>query len=251
MRKRLHVQAVVCAPGIMTGQSSAHLQEKITVLSDCPLRPALIEMGEAFRRERGSQVECVFGPSPMVHKKVADGETADVLIIQPHFVGALVQAGKVVPGEPRVVGRVGVGLAVRADAPVWDISTTEAFKHTLLHADAVIFNNVASGDYFATVLERLGIAETVQAKVMRLDPLAVYDRVMQGKGYDIGVGVIPLINVMQDVRLLGPLPAEVQRDMVYAAAQITSSTSRQAGKAFIDFLASPAAKAAFAAHGIE
>lgn len=211
----------------------------------------LIEIGEAFRRARGSQVAFAFGPSPVIHKKVADGETADVLIIQPHFVGELVQAGKVVPGEPRVVGRVGVGLAVRADAPARDISTTEAFKHTLLNADAVIFNNVASGDYFATVLERLGIAETVKAKVMRLDPVAVYDRVMQGKGYDIGVGGIPVINAMQDLRLLRPLPAEIQSYIVYAAAQITSSTSPQAGKIFIDFLASPAAKAAFAAHGVE
>jgi molybdate transport system substrate-binding protein len=58
-----------------------------------------------------------------------------------------------------MVGRVGLGLAARADAPARDISTTEAFKHAFLKVDSLIFNNVASGNHFAEVLERLGIAE--------------------------------------------------------------------------------------------
>jgi len=211
----------------------------------------LIEIGEAFRRESGNQVEFVFGTSPVVHKKVADGEIADVLIIQPNFVAELVKAGKVVAGEHPVVGRVGFGLAVRADAPAHDVSTIGAFKQTLSNADSLIFNNVASGNYFATVLERLGISEAVKAKVVRLDPLAVYDRVLQGKGNDIGAGVIRLINTPKGLRLRGRLPAEVQIYIVYAAAPMTSSTSPRAGRAFIYFLASPAAKAAFADNGVE
>jgi molybdate transport system substrate-binding protein len=79
----------------------------------------------------------------------------------------------------------------------------------------------------------------------------VYDRVIQGKGNDIGAGVIPLINTTKGLRLLGRLPAEVQSYIVYAAAPMTSSTSPHAGRAFMYFLASPAAKAAFAANGVE
>ena len=251
MTNIIRVLVVVCALGIMTAQSSPHAQEKIKVLADGPLRPALIEIGEAFRRESGNQVEFVFGTSPVVHKKVADGEIADILIIQPNFAAELVKAGKVVPGEHPVVGRVGFGLAVRADAPPRDISTVDAFKQTLLNADSLILNNVASGNYFAQVLERLGIAEAMKAKVVRLDAVAVYDRVIQGKGNDIGAGVIPLINTTKGLRLLGRLPAEVQSYIVYAAAPMTSSTSPHAGRAFMYFLANPAAKVAFAANGVE
>jgi molybdate transport system substrate-binding protein len=251
MKRLFCVLTVVCALGLITFQSLARAQEKIKAMSDGPLRPAFEQITEAFRRETGSQLEFVFGTSPVVHKKVADGEAADVLIIQPNFIAELVKAGKVVPGEHPVVGRVGFGLAVRADAPARDISTTEAFKQTLLNADSLIFNNVASGNYFAKVLERLGIAEAVKAKVIRLDPFAVNERVIQGKGTDIGVGVIPLINTTKGLRLLGPLPAEIQSYIVYVAAPMTNSTSPQAGKAFIKFLASPTAKAAFAANGVE
>ena len=251
MKRLLCALTAVCALGLMTFQSPARAQGKVKVMSDGPLRPAFEQIAGAFGRESGNHVEFVFGTSPVIHKKVADGETADVLIIQPNFVDELVKAGKVVPGEHPVLGRVGFGLAVRADAPARDISTTEAFKQTLLNADSLIFNNVASGNYFAKVLERLGIAEAVKAKVVRLDPFAVNERVIQGKGNDIGVGVIPLINTTKGLRLLGPLPAEVQSYIVYATAPMTSSTSPQAGKAFINFLASPAAKAAFAANGVE
>src|SRR6266581_3832779 len=165
MKRLFCVLTVVCALGLITFQSLARAQEKIKVMSDDPLRPAFEQITEAFRRETGSQLEFVFGTSPIVHKKVADGEAADVLIIQPNFVAELVKAGKVVPGEHSVVGRVGFGLAVRADAPARDIATTEAFKQALFRADSVIFNNVASGNYFAKVLERLGIAEAVKPKV--------------------------------------------------------------------------------------
>src|SRR6266849_2570571 len=182
MRATIHAVGGLLIGGLLFAvllicHSDALAQTKVKVISDGPLRPALEQIAEAFHRQTGNQVEFVFGTSPVIHKKVADGETADVLIIQPNFISELVKAGKVVPGEHPVVGRVGFGLAVRADAPARDISTVDAFKQTLLNADSLIFNNVASGNYFAQVLDRLGIAEAMKAKVVRLDAVAVYDRV--------------------------------------------------------------------------
>ena len=251
MKRALCVLAIVGVTALRIGQSHAQAQTTIKVMSDGPLQPALVRIGEAFRRDHGHQVEFVFGTSPVVHKKVVDGETADVLIIQPNFVAELVKSGKVVVGEHPVIGRVGFGLAARSETPLRDISTTEAFKQILLNADSVIFNNVASGNYFATVLERLNIAESVKAKVVRLPPAAVFERVIQGKGDDIGVGTIPLINATKGLRLIGPLPAEVQSYIVYAAAQMSGAPSPEAGRAFIAFLGSPTAKSLFAANGVE
>lgn len=251
MKKLICVLTVVCAFGIITVQSSAHAQERIKVLSDGPLRPALMPIAEAFRRDSGHQVEYVFGTSPVVHKMVADGETADVLIIQPNFVAQLVKSGRLVPGEHPVIGRVGFGLAARADAPARDVGTVEAFKQVLMNADALIFNNVASGNYFATVLERLNIAEAVNAKVVRIPPAAVFERIKQGKGNDIGVGTIPQIVADKNLRLIGPLPAGLQSHIVYTAAPMSNAPSPNSAKAFIVFLASPAAKSLFAANAVE
>jgi molybdate transport system substrate-binding protein len=116
----------------------------------------------------------------------------------------------------------------------------------------LLFNTVVSGDQFAAVLERLGIAEADKGKVVRLPPgPPIYQRVIQGKGNDIAAGVIPIIKETKGVRLIGPLPAELQTYQFYAAAPMTGAASPETAKGFIAFLASPAAKAAFAASGVE
>ena len=250
MKRLASVLAV--AFGLWAFHSLACAQERIKVLADGPLRPALIAIGEAYRHDTGRHAEFVFGPSPVIHKKVADGETADVLVIQPDFIAALIKSGKVVPGEHPTIGRVGIGLAGPADSPVQDIGTVEAFRQVLLNADSLIFNTVASGNHFVTVLERLGIAELVKAKLVRLPPGAgAYERVIQGKGNDLAVGTISIIKVTQGVRLIGPLPPEFQNYLVYAAAPMNGSLSPQAATAFITFLATPVARALFIANGVE
>jgi molybdate transport system substrate-binding protein len=231
--------------------SPARAQEKIKVLSDGPLRPALIQIGEAFHRDRGPDVEFLFETSPVVHKKVIDGEAGDVLLIQPNFIEELVKSGKVIAGEHPVIGRVSLGLAARADAPTRDISTTEALKQLLLSADSIVFNNLASGNNFVKVLERLNIGEAVKAKIVRVGPGAVFERIMQGQGNDVGVGTIPQIRATKGLKLIGALPAELQIPIVYAAAPMTSAKSLQAAKMFIDFLTAPASKIIFAAAGFE
>ena len=171
----------------------AQLQERLRVLADTPLRPALLEIGEAFRRGgRGQQVEFVFDSSPAILEKLAAGETADVLIVQPDHIADLMKSGTVVRGEHPLIGRVGLGLAIRADAPPQSIATEGLLREVLLKADTLLFNTVVSGDQFAAVLERMNLTNAVKSKVVRLPPgPAIYDRVIRGKGNDIAAGVIP------------------------------------------------------------
>jgi molybdate transport system substrate-binding protein len=199
----------------------------------------------------GGVLHFFFGTSPVVHKKIVDGETGDVLLIQPNFIEELMKAGKVVAGEHPVIGRIGIGLAARADVPARDISTPEALKQFLLSADSIVFNNVASGNNFVKVLERLNIGDAVKAKIVRVDPSDVFERIMQGKGNDVGVETIPQIRATKGLKLIGALPAEVQIPIVYAAALMTSAKSLQAAKVFIEFLTAPASKIIFAAAGVE
>jgi molybdate transport system substrate-binding protein len=173
------------------------------------------------------------------------------LIAQPHHIADLIKSGKIVPGEYPVIGRVGLGLAIRADAPAQSIATVEALRQVLLKADTLVTNTVVSGDQFVAILEKLNIAEAVKAKVVRLPPAQVYERVIQGKGNDIGAGVRTIIKETKGVRLLGPLPAEIQSYQAYAAAPMTAAASPAAAKGFIAFLASPAAKASFSVSGVE
>jgi molybdate transport system substrate-binding protein len=240
----LILTAVILAPGL------AHSAD-IKVLSDGPLEPALTQVAEPYRRETGNTVTFGFGLSPVIHKRLMDGEPADVVLIQPNFIDELVKADKLRAGEHPIISRVGIGLFTRAGGPAPDISTPTALKQALLDADALVFSNVAAGNYFATVLERLGISEAVKAKVTRASPADVVTRILQGQGKDLGVGTVTLIVKDTRLKLIGPLPGDLQSYLVYAAALTTSAQSPDGGMDFIRFLASPVARAAFQAAGAQ
>jgi molybdate transport system substrate-binding protein len=53
------------------------------------------------------------------------------------------------------------------------------------------------------------------------------------------------------LKLVGPLPADVQNYTNYGAALMTNAPAPDAAKAFLAFLATPAAKQIFVAAGIE
>jgi molybdate transport system substrate-binding protein len=226
----------------------------ITVLSAGAVEPGLAGLADAFRRTTGTEVAITFGTAPALRTIVAAGQEGDILIAPPSVVEDFVKTRKVVAEERAVIGRVGVGVAVRSSAPVPDISTTEALKRAVLAADSLVYNEASTGIYFARLLERLGVANAVKAKTTRYpDGAAVLDHLLKGKGNEIGVGPITEITVYtrRGLKLVGPLPSEVQNYTTYTAALMAGAKSPDAAKAFIRFLTSPSSKAAFAATGIE
>ena len=65
------------------------------------------------------------------------------------------------------IGRSGLGVAVRKGAPKPDIGTADAFKRALLAAKSVVRSTEGtSGQYFETLIGRLGIAEAMRDKIV-------------------------------------------------------------------------------------
>ena len=223
----------------------------IKVLCDGPLAPALPAVGEAFKKKTGHHVEFAFAPSPVIHKRIIDGESADVVIVQPNFLAELALKGKVDPGDHPAFGRIGIGIAARADAPARDIKTADALKQALKRADTIVFNNVASGNEFAKVLERLGIAEEVKAKGVRTEPRETFERILAGSGDDVAVGTLTQIRAEKKLRLIGALPADLQTYLQYAAVPMTGTANAKAAVEFVRFLFTKPVKAQLAAAGVE
>ena len=222
----------------------------IKVMCDSPVEPALTKVADLFRQETNNQVTLACGAGPAIKKRIEDGEVADIVVVEPDFVEALTNSGKVLAGDRPTIGHVGVGLGNRVGSPAYDISTIEKFKSTLLGADILVFNSVKSGEAFAKVLERLNIAESLKPKIVRTAPLAIFEPVLRGKGNDMAAGTIPLIATTPGIKLLGPLPGEFQSTIPYTAALMTSAPQRATDESFIKFLVSPKAKKAFAANGV-
>jgi molybdate transport system substrate-binding protein len=248
MRPTIPRTLIACIVFLCAGIANA---ATLKVLCDGPLAPALPAVAEAFHSKTGHQIEFAFAPSPAIRKRIADGETADVVIIQPDFLAELAQAAKVDAGDHPAFGRIGIGLAARAEAPARDIKTPDALKQALLRADSITFNTVASGNQFAKVLERLGIAEEVKAKIGRTDPGKMYEPVLQGSGDDLAAGTITQIRADKRLKLIGALPPELQSYLSYAAVPMKGTPKMKAAVEFVRFLYTPAAKAQLAAAGVE
>ncbi len=229
-----------------TGQAAT-----IKVLGDSPLEPALARVADLYRQETHNEVTLAFAPGPAVKKRIEGGEVADVVIIEPDFAEELTKSGKVRAGDRPIIGHVGVGLGNRTGSPAYDISTVEKFKNTLLGADLLVFNSVKSGEAFAKVLERLGIAERLKSKIVRTTPLGIFEPVLKGKGNDMAAGTVPLIATTPGIKLLGPLPGDFQSSLTYTAALMTNAPQRATAESFIKFLVSAKAKESFAASGVQ
>jgi len=243
---------VALAAVLMSGAPA--LAAEIKVFSAGAVEPGLKRAIEAYRRTSGDTVKVEFNTAPQLAQRLAAGEVADVLIAPPAALDQQTKDGKVVAEGRTIVGKVGVGVVTRADLTSADIATTAAFKQTVLGADSIVYNTASTGLYLEKLFERLGIADAVKAKTTRYpNGERVMEHLINGKGNEIGFGAITEIKLFEPkgLKLVGPLPAEVQNYTTYGAALMTGAPSPQAAKAFLGFLGSAEARHAFAAAGIE
>ena len=153
---------------------------------------------------------------PFVRRATA-GDPFDVMITGAPPLDGLIKNGKISVETRTKIARSGIGVEVRAGAPKPDISSVEAFKRALLDAKSIAYlKDVGSGIYVARLLERLGIAESIKSKVTRPDTDIVSELVAKGE-VELGLIVITQILTTPGVELVGPLPAEIQSYVVFAA----------------------------------
>ena len=174
-------------------------------------------------------------------KSIAEGASADVVILTGEGIDQLVKDGKVVPATRIELGTSGVGLAVRAGARKPDIGSLDAFKKSILAASSVAHSRQGwSGLYFARLLERLGLADKLKKRII-VDKGPVAAVIASGEG-ELGAQLLCELAPVPGIDIVGPLPAEVQGSVAFAAAVMSTSTKRAGAQAFLDFLGTAAAQ---------
>lgn len=222
---------------------------EIKVLSTVGMQPATPELIAQFERATGHRIAVTYGLAAVLRNKFLEGAPADVLLLTSPIVEDLAKQGKVVPGSKIDIARSGVGVGVKAGAPKPDISTPDALKSAVLAARSVGYSKEgASGVAFARVLERLGIAEQVRAKYKDTGTKAG-EMVVAGE-IELAAAQIPELMAVPGVDVVGPLPAELQTVTIFSVGLTADAKEADAAKAFIQFLAGPAAAAVYKAKGL-
>jgi molybdate transport system substrate-binding protein len=216
------------------------------------LRSVFRELLPAFERAHGIKIDASYDPAKRVQMRLAGGETADVAVSNLPAIERMIGEGILDSASRRDFAHYGIGIAVKAGAAKPDISTVAAFKQTLLSARAIACTiDGASGIYFADLIQRLGIADAVNAKASRQPGGLCAEQLLEGRA-DIAIQQVPeLLAAGKGIELAGLLPAELQKMSVLAAGVFKASAHAAAGKTFIEFLASAESARTFKAAGFD
>jgi molybdate transport system substrate-binding protein len=224
---------------------------ELKILAGGALTGPLGELGPEFERISGAKVDIAFAATPQLIKQITSGAAFDLGVVPVDVMKDAAARARFAAGPTTDIARVGFGVAVRAGAAEPDVSSSEALKQALLHAQSIaMLPESAAGAYVLKVFDRLGIGEVMQAKTkVQATPAQIPQAVAKGEA-ELGLF---LINVLMapGVELAGPFPAELQQELVFTAALAADTRQANAAREFIGFLTGPAAGAVFKAKGMK
>ena len=233
---------------VQTGAANA---AEVNLFSTIGVRSVMQELGPEFERTTGHKLTISFDVANALKRRIDAGESFDVAILTVPVMDDLIKQGKIVAETRVLVARGGMGLAVRAGAPKPDISSTEAFKRTLVNAKSIAYPKEGlTGLHMAKVLDRLGIAGVMGPKATLTGSGSPAELVSRGDA-EIAAHIIPELLAVQGVELLGPLPPEVQTYIVLPGGVSASAMQPEAAREFLKFLTGPVAIPVIRSKGYE
>jgi molybdate transport system substrate-binding protein len=125
---------------------------------------------------------------------------------------------------------------IRAGAPKPDVSTSEAFRKTLLGAKSITYVTTgASGVAFLAIIEKMGIADAIKAKAKpAANGDAVNANILTGAA-DFAVLPISEILPVKGAEVGGVFPAAVQTYVVMTAG-VNATAKSAVAREFIAYL---------------
>ena len=209
---------------------------EVKILAALAVQDALGPIGTSFSRDSGHTAQIAYSTVGAIRKRLAAGERADVVILTAEAIDDMAarrgncrtrcRSPRPAPASPSATARR------RRTSP-----RIEQFRAALLAARSVAYTDPKSGGafgtYFAGELERLGIAEAVNAKaVLRRGSHEIVAAVAKGEA-ELGVTFISTIVSTPGLKVAGPLPPPLLGTERFSAGVLAGSTARDAATAFV------------------
>ena len=236
--------------GLLAGSSPMNAAD-IVVLSTTSAREALAELVPMFQSSTGHTVSVSYSPGSGMGDRIRSGAAGDLLIAPAEFSDPLIKEGRLVAGSRVDFARSGSSVAVRAGAPKPDISSPDSFKQALIAARTVSYSRGASGLQFVEAIARLGIADAVKQKSVPPEPGELVGAVVARGAAEIGIQQLSELLPVPGIDIVGPLPAPLQKEIVYGTSALPNGKAPEAAKSFAAFLTSAAAKPVLKKHGLD
>lgn len=222
----------------------------LKVLSTLAIKGVVDEVLTDLQRTAGGPVDLTYSPTAVALQSIRAGARGDLAILTEQGIEDLISEGILASGSRADLARSLVGLAVRAGSPKPDISTVDALVHTLRAAPSIVYSRGgASGIFFAGLLERLQIADLVNAKATIIASGFTAEIVARGEA-ELAVQQVSELMAIPGVDIIGPLPEGAQESLLFSGAVFAGSTEAARALNVLRWLTEPRLRDLYARKGL-
>jgi len=226
------------------------MTQPLKLLSSMAAREVLAELATAYTRATGQPVNCEAGGGVEVARRIAAGEPADVVVLSDTAIDKLIAGGSLAAQRFDLV-KSGVAIAVHAEGAQPAVGTEDEVRAAVLAATSLSYSTGPSGVYLEKLFARWGILELVRPRIVVPPPgIPVGQLVAEGRAALGFQQLSELLNV-PGIRVLGPLPAEIQTVTTFSGGVGAASSQGEAARALLAFMQQPAATEVKKRYGME
>ena len=224
----------------------------IHVLVSNGVRAVVEDLQPQCEKAIGHPLAIEYSAAALLKQKVDAGESFDVALLTTEVTDELIKEGKIAADSRVDLGRVGVGVGIRAGAPKPDIRTPDAMKKTLLQAKSITYaKDGAARILIEKMYDRLGITNEVKPKIMLQSiPGRPQTAVADGQA-EIVLTLVSEILPVKGVELVGPVPKDLQSYVSFRGGVSANTKNVDASRAVVKFFTSAKAAPAYKARGLE
>lgn len=227
---------LVCAPACM---SAAMAADGVTVFAAASLKESLTQIADDWKAATGKQVKLSFAASSVLAKQIDEGAPADIFISADlNWMDHLDKGGQLVDGSR--VNLLGNRLVlVEAASSKVTAQIKPGFDLAgLLGNERLAMGNVDSvpaGLYGKAALTKLGVWDSVKAKVAQADNVRAALLLVARQEAPFGIVYETDAKAEPGVKIVDRFPVDSHPAIIYPAALIKASKNPDA-KAFLDDL---------------
>jgi molybdate transport system substrate-binding protein len=232
-------------------ETSSRTSAAIHVMSTLALVNAMRELVARYQQRAGIIATADYAPTNALLNRIRSGEVGDLAILTGQAVDQLIDEGLLVSGSRTDIALSSVGIAVRAGAPKPEIGSVEAFRSALLQTESIAYSRIgASGVFFADLIQRLGIAEEVNAKA-RIIPSGFTAELVASGEAELAVQQVSELLAVSGIEVVGRLPPEIQSVTTFSAGLFIGSAHPEGAMRFAAMLSSRESAPILQASGLD
>jgi molybdate transport system substrate-binding protein len=226
------------------------MNTRLTGISSMATRQFLADVADVWRRSGGEVAFEAMGGVEAA-RRVQDGATFDVVVLAAEAIDKLVAAGRILAGSKTDLARSGVAIAVRAGAPRPAVDTETALREAVLSARTVGISTGPSGAALQDLFERWEIAEVIRPRTVQAPPGVPVGTLIARGDVELGFQQLSELMHLEGIDVIGPMPPGLGIVTTFSGGVCATSTQRDAARALLDFIRSPAADEAKRRHGMQ